>query len=256
MGSYSESCDDGNAQSSDGCSNSCQIEDPYTCSRAGNSASSPDNCLARCGNSALDPIGTHIETCDDGNLAAGDGCSSACAIEDPFTCTRADNTNSNPDSCIHRCGNGLRDPTGSYSEACDDSNQSNGDGCSSSCDVETGYACSGGTTSSSDTCYLVCGDGTLDSSETCDDANYVNNDGCTNCVIDDDYTCTRSPASSPDICSHKCGNGLLDPQGSYTETCDDSNQATGDGCSASCTIEDAYTCPSAGSACIHKCGNG
>lgn len=35
---------------------------------------------------------------------------------------------------------------------CDDGNKINGDGCSSTCEVETGYTCNGGSPSSKDTC--------------------------------------------------------------------------------------------------------
>lgn len=52
------------------------------------------------------------EECDDGNLAAGDGCSSSCRFEG--------------------CGNGFVD----VGEECDDGNTSSGDGCSSVCAVE------------------------------------------------------------------------------------------------------------------------
>ena len=157
---------------------------------------------------------------------------------------------------MHRCGNGFRETIGSYTEACDDGNSNNGDGCSSTCTVETGYGCTGGTPTTADSCIIVCGDGNLDPSEDCDDGNAVDNDGCSSCAIDEDHTCTRSPSTSPDTCSHKCGNGLSDPLGSYSEACDDSNIVSGDGCSSTCTIEDAYTCPTTGAACVHKCGNG
>ncbi len=53
------------------------------------------------------------ETCDDGNVASGDGCSSSCAVEVV-------------------CGDGFSiEP-----EACDDGNVANGDGCSSLCAIE------------------------------------------------------------------------------------------------------------------------
>ncbi len=55
------------------------------------------------------------ETCDDGNLAAGDGCSASCQIEMPLL-----------------CGNGALDP----GEQCDDGNTTDGDGCSSQCLIE------------------------------------------------------------------------------------------------------------------------
>lgn len=37
-----------------------------------------------------------------------------------------------------------------------------------------------------------------------------------------------------------CGNGLLENTG---EQCDDGNSLSGDGCSATCTVESGYTCP-------------
>jgi len=42
-------------------------------------------------------------------------------------------------NCVAQCGDGLIDA----SEQCDDGNFNNGDGCSSSCVIESGYECSG-----------------------------------------------------------------------------------------------------------------
>lgn len=53
-----ESCDDGNANSGDGCSGDCRVE--------------------ACGNGVLD----EGEACEDGNNADGDGCSSECQFDD------------------------------------------------------------------------------------------------------------------------------------------------------------------------------
>lgn len=55
-----EQCDDGNKWNGDGCTTTCQIEEPGTC-----------------GNAILE----YMEQCDDGNLNDGDGCSSVCSIE-------------------------------------------------------------------------------------------------------------------------------------------------------------------------------
>lgn len=55
------------------------------------------------------------------------------------------------------CGDGTLDP----SEACDDGNNVDGDGCSANCTVEA-----------------YCGDGVLDPGEQCDDGNNENGDGC------------------------------------------------------------------------------
>ncbi len=55
------------------------------------------------------------------------------------------------------------------------------------------------------------------------------------------------------ICTlDSCGNGSL----GAGEACDDHNHVSGDGCSATCTIEPGYTCPTAGSACTATCGDG
>ncbi len=55
-----EQCDDGNKNSGDGCSSSCQLEQPVVC-----------------GNGVVEAG----EQCDDGNTTSGDGCSSSCQSE-------------------------------------------------------------------------------------------------------------------------------------------------------------------------------
>jgi len=60
------------------------------------------------------------ESCDDGNTADGDGCSSTCQIESQPT-----------------CGDGVQDEN----EYCDDGNTENGDGCSSGCTIECWDIC-------------------------------------------------------------------------------------------------------------------
>lgn len=61
------------------------------------------------------------------------------------------------------CGNGAIES----GESCDDSNTTNGDGCSSACAVETGFSCSGTPSS----CSGICGDSLVVGSEQCDTAN-------------------------------------------------------------------------------------
>ena len=53
--------------------------------------------------------------------------------------------------CGVACGNGVRDSK--ENEECDDSNLVNSDGCDSSCKIEEGYACLGGSDSTVDVCY-------------------------------------------------------------------------------------------------------
>ena len=72
---------------------------------------------------------------------------------------------------IPGCGDGAVDP----SEACDDGNLRDGDGCSSSCQVEPGYACAGAPSS----CATACGNGAITPPiESCDDGNAIAGDGC------------------------------------------------------------------------------
>ncbi len=97
-----------------------------------------------------------------------------------------------------RCGDGITDPAGG--EQCDDGNTVSGDGCSSSCQIES-----------------FCGDGILDPNEACDDGNNLDGDGCSATCMIEAY----------------CGDGFLDPG----EQCDDGNLVDGDGCSAQCDIE-------------------
>ncbi len=69
------------------------------------------------------------------------------------------------------CGDGFVDD----SEQCEDGNTASGDGCSSQCSVEPGYACTG----TPSVCATVCGDGFKAGMETCDDGNMVAGDCCT-----------------------------------------------------------------------------
>lgn len=57
-----------------------------------------------------------------------------------YTCTCIQSTfyNSSNLTCEDICGDGL---TPSINEACDDGNTVSGDGCSSTCYIETGYKC-------------------------------------------------------------------------------------------------------------------
>ena len=75
--------------------------------------------------------GYGIETCDDGNTDAGDGCNSQCILE---------------------CGNNVIDGQ----ETCDDGNRNSTDGCSDNCRLESGY-----TACSRAGCSSQCGDGVV-----------------------------------------------------------------------------------------------
>jgi fibro-slime domain-containing protein len=107
-----EECDF--ATSSLGCTD-CRIDAGYDCAA--------DGCLAtQCGNGVVE----RGEQCEDGNDRPFDGCHQ-CRLE-PL-CEAG--------VCQSVCGDGQL----FANEACDDGNNRNGDGCSSSCTVESGYAC-------------------------------------------------------------------------------------------------------------------
>jgi cysteine-rich repeat protein len=146
-----ESCDDGNTQSSDGCSSTCNVESGWLCEQPGSPCRFPT-----CGDGFVDWIADPTGSGSGGSTSVGsDG-------------------NGGTVSATGGMGNV------GHRESCDDANTLNGDGCSASCEVEPGYSCWTGT------CKLaVCGDGIADyPSEECDDGNQTANDGCSNCRYD------------------------------------------------------------------------
>ena len=94
------------------------------------------------------------------------------------------------------CGDGVIDA----GESCDDGNTLDGDGCSSTCELES-----------------VCGNGILEGNEVCDDGNTTDGDNCSS-------TCDAE---------NFCGDGVLNT----SEACDDGNTTNGDGCSSTCELE-------------------
>ena len=166
-----------------------------------------------------DGMKTGSETCDDGNVLPGDGCSSTCAVEPGYACTGA------PSVCATVCGDGVVAGT----EECDDGNQNSGDACAACADafcgdgiVEVGVEeCDDGNAIDADACLTscmaaTCGDGVVGPGETCDDGNASAGDACVLCQV------------------AVCGDGYLR---AGVEECDDGGNASGDGCSADCLAE-------------------
>ncbi len=134
-------------------------------------------------------------------------------------------------------------------ETCDDGNSDSGDGCSSTCQLEPGYACP----NLGEPCVKSeCGNGKMELGEQCDCGTdstklpsgckavnglfYGDGKGCSK-------TCTKEPScldssGKTQACTATCGDGNMDPG----EDCDDGNLADGDGCSSQCKIEDGFTC--------------
>jgi len=201
-----EQCDDGNVFDNDGCSNSCKVEEGWTCSGR------PSICspLIFCGNGVVE----EDEQCDDGNSVDTDDCNNSCQTNDPAY-----------------CGNGVVEGD----EWCDDGNIYDNDGCNKSCEVEAGWICSG----SFSQCYkyAICNNGVLEGEEQCDDGNTFNNDGCSNtCEEEVGWACTGSPSRCNTI--ENCGNGIVEED----EQCDDGNLYDNDGCNKSCGVEEGWSC--------------
>lgn len=148
------------------------------------------------------------------------------------------------------CGDGNR----RANEACDDSNTADGDGCSSTCEVEANYTCTGAIGAAS-TCAR-CGDGVRIAAERCDDGNNTAGDGCSaTCTIETNFSCIGEVGAVSICTAIVCGDGNR----ASSETCDDGNTDVGDGCSATCTQEANFSCTGAVgtmSVCVASCGNG
>ena len=188
-------------------------------------------------------INQSFETCDDGNITEGDGCSSTCRIENDRTprSTKSDNPPICGDTILQQ------------EEQCDDGNTEDNDGCNSVCLLESGRepVCGDTILTNGEECdYGIanqyapnlcrpdctapyCGDTIIDdrSGEQCDDGNTNNNDGCSStCLIEQTIIATED--STPTLIT-SCGDGTLDTG----EQCDDGNANDNDGCSANCLLE-------------------
>lgn len=135
--------------------------------------------------------------CDDGNIYNGDGCSSNCIIEYGYSCSGG--SFYSPDSCEEKCGDGINLAT--YANICDDYNTAPDDGCSSTCRVEVGWTCAGGTAALPDTCTEIQHDGMNFKQYWCDDGNAVNGDGCdSNSDVEPGWTCFGGNSTTADFC--------------------------------------------------------
>jgi cysteine-rich repeat protein len=110
------------------------VEDDEVCDDGGDSEACDGDCtLPECGDGYANEL--VLESCDDGNATAGDGCSDVCRVEDGWLCVPDQRTGT--DICSPICGDGM--VVGG--EACDDGNTDAEDGCSATCEVESGWVC-------------------------------------------------------------------------------------------------------------------
>ena len=250
VGSY---WDDGNNSNGDGWNSVWGIESGWTCS--GGTSTTKDICTEICGDGKkYNSISTY---CDDGNKINGDGWSSTWSVETYWSWSGGSSTHK--DSWIEHWGDGKR--FNSISIYCDDGNIINNDGWSSTCSVESGWTCSGGSSITKDIWVEVWGDGKKFNtiSTYWDDGNTLNGDGCNSSwSIETGWTCSGGTSTLPDTCVDICGDGKK--YGSLSTKWDDGNKVNGDGWSMSCNVEVGWTCsggtPTSADTCTEIWGDG
>ncbi len=288
-GFVGEACDDGNTDAGDGCSETCEIEEGWSCERdeSGNAS-----VCARCGDGVI----SGTESCDDGDTDSGDGCSDSCQVEDTYACVGI------PSVCgVVTCG----DSVVAGVEGCD-----GGDGCTDTCALElsggpgTSWTFEGAVEAGDPVlpdggcegnlvrfdgftvrnvtdadlevrieAVWERADGRLEvhrgsiGEESCEDSNDDHpllGVGASLLNVDlapgQDYvivaagfdSATLIEAYTITLTVASCGDGVLDS----TEACDDGNADDNDGCT-SCEVDEGYECDDAGLFCfIPGCGEG
>ena len=145
------------------------------------------------------------------------------------------------------CGDGAIDE----GEACDDNNSRGRDGCSSSCEIEAGYACVGEpsvcTAAAEDTGTIEdtggSGDtGTIEDTGGSGDTTVTDTGGSGDADVIEDSSgsgdATDTTADTTDPGPPRCGDGLVRPG----ERCDDGNTDNSDGCNSACCVEPNFGC--------------
>jgi cysteine-rich repeat protein len=139
-------------------------------------------------------------------------------------------------------------------ENCDDGNILDGDGWTSTCQIEPGYTCITNGSGYSD--WYLWGNGLREGSELWDDHNNDDGDGWSStCQVESRYSCSGGSPSSADSCSPICGDGFR----IGAEACDDGNSDSGDGWSSNWAVENGFEWSGGSSAtadtCSSMCGN-
>jgi cysteine-rich repeat protein/probable HAF family extracellular repeat protein len=227
-----EACDDGDLDSSDGCSATCALEPGWDCD-----AEQPTACVEHCGDG--ERVGNEAEAggCDDGNTTAGDGCGAKCGVEASYVCTGA------PSTCAKTCGDGKVDP----GETCDDANTNANDGCVS-CAIGSGWNCSGTPTTCTDINECMTSNGGCDANATC--ANTTGSRTCTckagwsgsgtTCTDVNECTTSNGGCDTNATCANTAGSRTCTCKAGWSgngTTCTDINECatSNGGCDANAT---------------------
>jgi cysteine-rich repeat protein len=203
-----EEWDDGDSTSGDGWSSTCIVETGFQW--IGGTITTVDTWSEICGDSIR--VGT--EECDDGGVGPGFGCDGSWNVEIGYQWLGGSSTTI--DTCSEICGDGIR--FNSLVTYCDDGNNIDGDGWSSSCGIENGFVCAGGTSTTPDTCSVIWGDGIVAGIETCDDGNVISGDGWSfDCSVETGFEWSQGSSGSS-ICNKIIpkGNSSLSEKAALT----------------------------------------
>ena len=152
---------------------------------------------------------------------------------------------------VDSCGDGFVDP----GEQCDGASLG-GQSCATLGHYNTAGAlgCTGQCRFETTACGGVCGDAVVDGleGEQCD-GGALNDQSCVTLgFVSGALGCGADCRFDVTACQSLCGNGLKDP----TESCDDGNAQSGDGCSNTCSPEAGWSCTANNpSVCTPVCGD-
>ena len=234
-------CNDNNPCTSDSCDivAGCKFAANANACSDGNACTVGDKCSAGACTSGAATV------CSDGNLCTSDSCNTTTGLC-VFNGAAMNGSGCDADGSVctvsDACNGGVC--TAGAALNCDDVNLCTTDGCnpSTGCShtannapCNDGNACTG-----PDVCAGgVCAPATL----SCDDANACTIDSCSNpggCAhvsVANKTLCGPTSACFTGTCAPgKCGDGIT--MALLNEECDDGNTASGDGCSATCKVED------------------
>ncbi len=236
----SEGCDDGNLVGGDGCSAECLIEvtaittlkaeykapESQPTMQINNQVYAEVKQASVCGNGVKEDG----ESCDDGNLTDGDGCSSTCLMEfqrmplyqeapvyqEKETYTVGPLKQEYNLVVVH-CGNGTTELD--LGERCDDGNLVDGDGCNSKCQLELKAVYGAPVPVRETTSYETvpgkvyvpaasCGDNKIDAGEECEPPNTASCSADCKNLPPPDPCLSAGPVGSPE---YQCCKTYLNP---------------------------------------------
>jgi hypothetical protein len=233
-----------------GTANACKFDTslcvaPCTCA-SDNNICTTDICQDNsCQHIKIGNCCTSVSQCTSGVKCTSSVCSgNRCAYPIITTCKSNDGccptgcNALNDNDCASVCGNGIKEGT----EKCDDGDKSSGDGCSSSCTVESGYSCN---TASPNVCTKTC-------VSNCD-GKECGSDGCTGSC----GSCANAHGTtscSAGVCKPVCSSGYTNCDGDRTNGCETCESYCGDGdCNSD---EDCDSCSEDCGSCESYCGDG